>query len=186
MTDTTEIEVRFLEIDKNTLIEKLLTLGAIDKKEVLLKELIFYDNEKRFVGQRKLIRLRQTNDKILLAYKHHKKQVIGGTTEIEFTVSSLPKAKLFVEMFGFEHVRTQEKKRHTFVLDNVTIDIDSWPKIPPYVELEGKSKKALQSVAKKLGLPWKKVVIKDALAVLEENYQLPVGKLRYFTFDKIE
>ena len=52
-----EIEVRFLEINKNELAEKLIKLGAKDKGENILNETIFYDSdlswleEKRFARQ---------------------------------------------------------------------------------------------------------------------------------------
>ena len=41
----TEIETRFLDIDKNDLISKLLSLHAIDSGETLLNDIIFYDKD---------------------------------------------------------------------------------------------------------------------------------------------
>jgi hypothetical protein len=40
-----EIETRFLEINKEEFIKKLISLGAIDKGEEKLEEIIFYDQE---------------------------------------------------------------------------------------------------------------------------------------------
>jgi hypothetical protein len=43
--NTQEIECRFLEVDKDVLIKKLLKLGAENKGEVMLEETIIYDPE---------------------------------------------------------------------------------------------------------------------------------------------
>ncbi|MFA6301157.1 MAG: hypothetical protein WC609_02290 [Candidatus Paceibacterota bacterium] len=37
-----EIETRFLEIDKDKLVKKLVSLGAVDKGEEKLEEIIFH------------------------------------------------------------------------------------------------------------------------------------------------
>ena len=41
--NTKEIEVRFLEVDKPSLVSKLLKLGAHDEGEIMLEETIIYD-----------------------------------------------------------------------------------------------------------------------------------------------
>ncbi len=35
----------------------------------------------------------------------------------------------------------QENKRCHYILEDVEIDIDSWPMIPDYIEIEGKMKR---------------------------------------------
>ena len=67
-----------------------------------------------------------------------------------------------------------------------TIDIDTWPKIPPYVELEGESEVALKHVAQDLGLDWKNAVFENARVVIETRYNIPLSTLRWFTFDRME
>jgi adenylate cyclase class IV len=59
---TQEIECRFLEIDKDKLIQKLLELGATDKREVLLEEIIMYDPAEKWRQDNKFIRLRKAGD----------------------------------------------------------------------------------------------------------------------------
>jgi hypothetical protein len=43
--ETREIEVRFLDIDKEHFIRKLKELGAVDKGEAMLEEVIVYDKD---------------------------------------------------------------------------------------------------------------------------------------------
>ena len=181
-----EIEVRFLEIHKENLLKTLKALGANDLGETLLNEIIFYDPELRTLKDHQFIRLRTARGKTTLTYKHHKERTVDGAVEIEFGVSDAKSAEAFLEKIGFPAYRHQEKKRHTLTLDGVTIDIDTWPRIPTYVEVEGPSEQALKALAQKIGFDWKDAVFDDARAVIEERYHIPVGTLHWFTFDKIE
>ena len=149
-----EIEVRFLEIDKEALVERLLEVGAKDLGEPMLEEIIFYDPEGKWKEQEKRVRLRKSGNTVKLSYKETKEKTIHGTIEIEFEVSDMGMAEKFLEKVGLAAFRHQQKKRHTFELDDVVIDIDTWPRIPAYVELEGPSEGAIRGVAEKLGLDW--------------------------------
>jgi adenylate cyclase class 2 len=181
-----EIECRFLEIDKRVLIDKLLKLGAVDKGEILLEETIIYDSALKWRDEQRFVRLRKTGNKIYLTYKEHQVHTIDGTYEIEFEVEDYKKVELFLEKIGLKCFRHQQKKRHTFNLNGVTFDIDTWPKIPTYVELEGESEKVLKEAAKSVGFNWKDAVFHDARWVIENTYNIPVGKLNWFTFDRYE
>lgn len=181
-----EVEVRFLEIDKPSLLKKLAQLKAIDLGEELLYEVIFYDAAGTWQEQRKLVRLRKTKTCTILTYKYHEVVSVGGTEEIELVVGDLDKAKTLLEALGLVAYREQEKLRHVFKLGNVSIDIDTWPTLPSLVELEGETEDELKQTAAMLGLDWKNVVLKDQKFVIEEDYNIPLSKLKHFTFSKIE
>jgi len=66
------------------------------------------------------------------------------------------------------------------------VDIDTWPRILSYVELEGPSEDKLKETAKLLGFDWNNAVFYDARSIIEKNYNIPVGKMRWFTFDRFE
>jgi len=181
-----EIEVRFLEIDKEALIKKLLKVGARDLGDIMLEEIIFYDPELKWRAENKFVRIRKSGEKIKMTYKHNKEQTIDSAVEIELEIHDIKKAEAFLEQMGLEAFRHQQKKRHTFELNGTTIDIDTWPKIPTYVEIEGTSEEQIKSVSEKLGLDWSKVVFEDAGSVIENIYKIPVKSMRWFTFDKFE
>ncbi len=181
-----EIECRFLEIDKEALIKKLLDLGAQDLGECLLEETIIYDTEGIWKNSSRFIRLRKIGDKIKLSYKEHTSHTVDGTYEIEFEVSDYKKPELLFEKLGLRAYRHQEKKRHTLKLDEVIFDIDTWPKIPTYVELEGESEEALKNIVDKIGYNWEDAVFHNAGWVIENKYNIPVRKLKWFTFDRCE
>ena len=151
----TEIETRFLEIDKMRLILKLTKLKAVDLGEVKLSEVIFYDQDLNWLKDNKLVKLRKDNNIVKLIYKNNKEQKTDSAKEIEFDVSNMDKAKEFLEVIGLRAYREVEKYRHTFTLCGVRLDIDTWPRIPTYVELEGNSIGDLKKVAQMLDLVWK-------------------------------
>jgi adenylate cyclase class 2 len=182
----TEIEVRFLEINKQELIAKLKQLGAADHGEELLEEIIFYDPKFDWLKTNQFVRLRQSRNGIFLTYKDHKVATATGTEEIEFKVGDMQKAQTFLERIGLVAERHQQKLRHSLELDGVIFDIDTWPKIPTYVELEGPSEQALKDAAKKVNLDWKDVVFENARIVIEQRYHIPVGSMKWFTFERFE
>lgn len=182
----TEIEARFLEINKQELVQQLHAIGAVDKGEKMLSEVILYDSEEKWLEEHRYVRLRTMEGKTVLTYKQNVAQTIDSAREIEFSVPDANLAEEFLESIGLVAFRHQQKRRHTFVKDEVVIDIDTWPKIPTYVELEGPSEAAIKSVAAALNLDWAHAMFDDARKIIEEHYDISVTQLRWFTFDKCE
>lgn len=180
-----EIEARFLNIDVDKIKSKLSLLNASDLHETILKEIIFYDSSLDWRKEAKFVRLRNSNGASYLSYKHHKKSTVDGTEEIELQIDDYKKAKQFLEKVGLRAFREQEKKRHSYKVGNVSVEIDTWPKLPPYLEIEADSVTDVRKVAKSLGLKWSNAIFEDAKIIIEKYYNIPVSKLKYFTFDKI-
>ena len=182
-----EIEAKFLEIDKPALVAKLKTLGADDLGEDFLRETIFYDHDLLWqTEKKKIIRLRQTKSGIFLTYKHDETGESADVTEIEVNVSDMDKAKQILEMAGMVAYREQEKRRHKFLLGDVIVDIDEWPQVPAYVEIEGPSEEVIKETAAKLGFDWKDAVFGVSGNVIEKHYDIHVAQLKKFTFEQIE
>ena len=181
-----ETEVRFLEVDKSALVRKLKSLGATDRGEVLLEEVIIYDKDIKWRDEKRFIKIRKSGDAVTLTYKRHLPRAMDGAEEIELKINDADQAIAFLEQLGFIAFRRQEKLRHTFILKGVTFDIDTWPKVPTYVELEGPTMEALKDAARAVGLDWEKVTYEDPRFVIEEIYHIPVGTLHWFTFEKME
>ncbi len=188
--DNLEIEVKFLEIDVPAIKTKLASLGAEDLGEDLLKEIIFYDKDLEWQKERtqrvRFVRLRSNKKGVLLTYKSK----LGGTQpyaeEIEVMVSDLDKATQLLEAVGLVVFRHQEKRRHSYLLNDTMIEIDTWPRVPPYLEIEGPSEELVKQVAEQLGFDWNEGVFEVAGRVIEKHYNIPVGDYQYFTFDKVE
>lgn len=182
----TETEARFLDIDKAELINRLVSLGARDHGEQLLSEVIFYDAEKTWLSQGKRVRLRSDKNKTELTYKENSHQAIDSAKEIELDVADAEKATLLLEAIGLRAFRRQEKRRHKLTLDSVTIDIDTWPNIPTYVEFEGASEQEIRDVAERTGFKWDNVIFDDAREIIQKHYGVAYDDLRWFTFDRQE
>lgn len=175
-----------MEIDKPKLVEKLLSLGASDLGEELITQQMFHDPEGKWYSERKFVRIRRTGGKTLVAYKHVQTKDAVGTVEIEFEITEPEKMKVFLEALGLVMDRMDEKRRHKFKLGQVIVDIDTWPGIPTYVELEGPNEQSIQDLAGRLGFDYGKGVFGTVETVLKEVYQVDLSKIRRFTFDKAQ
>lgn len=185
MNKNTETEIKFLEIDTKALLKKLHTLKAKDLGEDLFREIIFYSKNSDFRKEKRIVRLRRSKSNIFLTYKEHPAAGSSTSVEIEINVDNEEKTVAFLEKIGLIAFRIQEKKRHSFILDDIKVDIDRWPKIPTYVELEGESEDALLKLALKLELRGE-VHREAAGKILEKYYNIPIHDLKFFTFDKVE
>ncbi|MBU6431069.1 MAG: class IV adenylate cyclase [Patescibacteria group bacterium] len=180
-----EIETRFLDINKDEFVKKLISLGAIDKGEEKLEEAIFYDQEMSWKGKGKFVRLRKTKGKTKLTYKSNQKQTVDSAQEIELEVSDFDKCAEFFSNIGLKAIRQIEKFRHTFELDDTIIDIDTWPKIPVYAEIEGASVELLKNTCKQLDLDWDKRFDGDARAVFI-RYGYDLDNISVITFSEFK
>lgn len=169
-----KLKLLFFELD-NLLTED-------NKKE--LKEIIGYDNVSSLISKenifdylnndklvnfinkfhnnsKKWIRVRQTNDKTTIAVKHilaDNGTDIQQMLETEIEVPNIKEANSLLEALGYSYKSYQEKERISYILDEYEIDIDTWPGIPTYAEVEGKSKKDLENILSKLGYSMKDIV----------------------------
>lgn len=144
----TEYEVRILEIDKDSFIKKLEKLGAEKVGDFFQKRYVYDFNP---VVKGKWIRLRTNGNESTLTIKNIVSPLIDGTKEIEIIVSDFDKCNYILNELGYKARSYQENKRIRYNLDGVEIDIDTWPLIPTYVEIEGKSEEEVMTVVKKLG-----------------------------------
>lgn len=183
---TQEIECRFLEINKEEMVKKLTDLGAENEGEKMIEETVIYDKDLKWREEQKFVRLRKVGEKTKLTYKEHSVHTVDGTYEIEFEIEDYEKAEVMFEKIGLFPFRHQQKLRHTFHIAGVTVDIDTWPLIPTYVELEGESEEDLKKVAGMLELDWAKADFHNAKWVIENVYKIPVGTFRYYKFDRSE
>ena len=81
-------------------------------------------------------------------------------TEIE--VSSLEDAHQILEKLGYKRRSIQENKRIRYILNDVEIDIDTWPYLDTYVEFEAESLDKIKEVIDLLGFDYKDAVTQDA------------------------
>ncbi len=141
-----EIEATFIDIDKTALRTKLQRAGAtLHLPETLMKRVIFDLNNRSF------LRVRDEGNRITMSYKNVEKLTLTGTKEICLTVDDYDEAVAFVKACGFQPKSYQETYREEWKLRDVEIDIDTWPWLPTFVEIEGPSESAVATAAADLG-----------------------------------
>jgi len=166
----TEYEVRILEIDVKKVQEKLESLKATKEWDHLQRRYV-YDFIPKIDG--KWIRLRTNGDKTTLTIKNVVSSEIDGTQELEIEVDNFERAHLILKELGFEAKGYQENRRIQYLLNGVEIDIDSWPLIPTYMEIEGPSEEAVYHAVSVLGFTKEDCVSKDVESVyLDYGYDL--------------
>lgn len=166
--DTAKEKLRLLFFELDNLIydrkEELKKFGIFDSLENFvdstnLLEVINKSEFREFISQfknnnKKWIRVRQTNDKVTLTVKHilaPNNTQLQQMMENEIEVESIKQANSLLESLGFSYKSYQEKRRVTYMLNEHEIDIDSWPGIPTYFEVEGKDEEDLKNFLNILG-----------------------------------
>ena len=154
----TEYEVRILEIDVVKVIKKLEELNACLEWDLLQRRYV-YDFIPKLDG--KWIRLRTNGDKTTLTIKNVVSSEIDGTQELEIEVDNFDRCNLVLKELGYEAKAYQENRRVQYSLGGVEIDIDYWPLIPTYLEIEGPTEEAVYSVVEQLGFKRDDVTSRD-------------------------
>ncbi len=154
----TEYEIRILEIDHDEMVKKLEELGAVKTMDAL-QERYIYDVIPK--DDHKWIRLRTNGTKTTLTIKDLEAKTIDGMKEIEIEVSDFKKTNLLLENLGYKNKGFQQNKRVQYILDDVEFDLDHWPLIPEYMEIEGKDEESVMAMLEKLGISKERIVTLD-------------------------
>lgn len=158
----TEYELRVLEINHEELIKKLESLNA---------EFIFSNLQQRYVydfnpkQENKWIRLRTDGKTTTLTIKDLQSKTIDGTKELEIVVDDFAKTHEILKELGYQPKGFQENKRTRYILDGVELDLDKWPLIPEYLEIEGKSKEDIYNCLEKLTIKKEETVTLDVASI---------------------
>lgn len=163
-----EFETKVLNINSQEIINNLRKLGAKESPEFLAKRFVFDLTGDKFI---EWIRLRQINGKSTITYKRKNfgNTKVGKTIEIEVEVTDFDKTAQILSKIPFKAVYYEENKTHVFTLNGIEFSIDSWPHIPPYLEIEGKNKAEVAKGLKLLNLTDLDVGGKDIKEIYQEN-----------------
>jgi adenylate cyclase class 2 len=143
-----EFEGKILEIDPATTEQLIVGKGGHKLGERFMRRYV-YDITPG--DESKWIRLRDTGDGSTLTVKQITSDAIDGTHEIEVSVDDFTTTNALLGMLGFTAKSYQETKRSSFILDGAQVEIDTWPQIPPYLEIEAGSKDEVIRIAQLLG-----------------------------------
>ena len=166
----TEYEVRILDIDVEDVIKRIENISAVKEWDALQRRYV-YD----FIPKvdSKWIRLRTNGEKTTLTIKNLVTSEIDGTQELEIEVDDFEKTNLILNELGYEAKSYQENRRIQYKLNGVEIDIDYWPNIPTYLEIEGPSEEIVYDTLGKLGFSKEESTTRDVEGIyLDYGYNL--------------
>jgi len=154
-----EKEVKFLNIEPEEIENKLRSIGANKVFDKLYKRRVFDYPDLRLNEKGAWLRLRDEGDKITLTFK----QRIGikkddGTAndetmkEVEVEVSDFNRTAKLLRELGLKEKFYEENRRIRYLLEDTEFEIDFWPKLEPYLEIEAPSWQKVDEAIHKLGL----------------------------------
>ena len=175
----TEIEERILEIDKDKIIKKLEELGATKAGEWFYKRYTYDFTPKR---ENQWLRLRTNGVETTLTYKNVETRELDGTKEFEIEVSDFEETNKMLEVLGYKYKNYQETKRIRYYLNDVEVDIDTWPMIPTYMELEGPSVEKVKELEDLLEVDKSIITTLYADEIAEQIYGINILEIKELKF----
>ncbi|MBO5179819.1 MAG: CYTH domain-containing protein [Clostridia bacterium] len=115
------------------------------------------------INPNKWVRLRKSNDKVELTVKH----ILGSVKdedgfqrviENEISTSSFEETNALLEALGLVKRNYQEKIRYSYSYKDASIEIDVWPQIKPYLEIECEDIALIEEIILRLGIGGHEVV----------------------------
>lgn len=179
-----ELEAKFLNIDKESIRADLQKINATCvAKERLMQRVVFESDYLR--SKRAWLRVRNEGDITKLTLKQASDATdITRIKEAEVSVGSFYETKLILKELGLEEKRYQENLRESWKFRNVAIEIDSWPLIPPYLEIEAESEAEVKEVASLLGINYSNAVFGSADEVFKDTYGIDILTMDTLVFDE--
>jgi len=182
----TEFEAKFPKIDKAEIREKLKDLGA---------ELVF--SERKFIrmtfdtpelrAKNAWVRLRDEGDKITMTFKIvENEKSASGMKEVGFDISNIESAKSLLEQLGLKHKGYEENMREEWKLGEVLFEIDTWPLIDPYLEIEAPSEEIVKNYFEILELDYSKAYFGSADILYRDMYGIEILGRKQLTFEDKE
>lgn len=177
-----ELEAKILNVNQTKLAKALKQLGA---KKILDDRLIvdwFQEpgtkpgREKWFLRARSQVKGGTTITLKFLVKKH---RLHRQCREIELAASSHKEAVDFLLALGVSKYAHQEKHRTSWQYKDWRFDLDKYPGMPAYLEIEGRSEKHIKQAINLLGLAGHQASSEGERVLIQKEYGLNWYKM-YF------
>lgn len=165
----TEIEAKFLHINRDELREKLRSVGGVLEYPLrTMRRIVVQSDAMKDDGA--YVRVRDEGDKVTLTYKRKDSNTVDGIQEAETEVKDFDTAATILQGLNFPWVSYQESKREKWHVGDVEVVLDEWPWISPFAEIEGPTEEGIREVAQKLGFSWGDAVFGSVMQVYRVEY----------------
>lgn len=170
-----ETEIKILEIDKEDIAKKLEALGAEKVLDTRLR--VQWIQDPRLPSGNDApwyMRVRSDSDgNAEVTWKGRaleRGEKFRKTEELGITVNDMDATSKLFEILGFELYAYQEKDRVSYTLKDWRFEIDTYPSVPTYMEIEGKDEAHLHEAIELLGLENNKTANRGERILIEEEY----------------
>jgi adenylate cyclase class 2 len=184
----TEIEAKWLRVDIDAMRARLIKAGArLVQTERLMSRKTYDYPDRRLNKIHAWVRIRDEGDKVTMSFKQLQERTLLGTKEVNLTIDSLDEAHVFLTSLGLEQKSAQDTKRESWNLNGCEVELDTWPWIPSFIEIEGHSEAAVLETAKKLGLDIGKALYGGVEPAYQDVYAITdkeIDSINSITFDE--
>jgi len=181
--------------------ESNLAFSDLFQKKIDFTKFDFFSSDKFInivkkysINPNKWIRIRTDGVTTTIATKHIKRDTstfineydIDAVDETEMQISDFNIGIELMKQLGYFFRNYQEKRRIMYMSENgLEIDIDFWPMIPPYLEIEGKTEEDIYNMVNILGFKKNDVKIANTDDIYK-IYGLNIYDFSELKFEKIE
>ncbi len=177
-----EIETKVLEVNIKEISQKIENLGAEKIQDISLIVDWFSITDVSKDNHPWFLRIRSySTGKVEVTWKA-KSEILGVSRkhkEINITVNSHENMKSLFEEVGLVLYAHQEKKRISWKLGEVQFDLDTYPGMQSYLEIEAGSEEQIQEVIKKLDLLSHETWNDGERTLIENKYRLNWSDMRF-------
>ena len=170
-----EIETKVLDINSEDIKSKLEKLGATKIQETRLIVDWYRIKGIKEGDDPWFLRIRSNSEgKHEVTWKA-KSDILGTVRkhkEINFLVTEPEKMSDLFEELGLEKYAHQEKDRISYTHKEWQFDLDQYPKMPAYLEIEGTSEDHVKEAMKVLGIENNKTWVKGERILIQDTYGL--------------
>ncbi len=147
-----EIEVKILEIDVNKVRDKLSQMGAEKTYDGEIYTAFLEHPDGKFREKGNTLRIRKIGNRVELCLKGAQEQSsFKIREETEVIVSSFEGAIKLFQSLGFRISQETGKRRESYRIGSTKFDIDAYPDIPTFLEIEAPTEKEILRAMEKLG-----------------------------------
>ena len=173
-----EFEAKFYPVDKDQLRIKLKEIGATLVSPEHLMRRVIYDHKSHPEFTCDFVRVRDEGTKITMTAKTHSQTgKMEDEKEVEIIVDNYDNTTKIFTAMGFSPDRYQETLRESWILEDVHIDIDTWPGLETYCEIESSSEDKIKIVSEKLGFDWSEHFVSNSMDMYADIYKLDVQEV---------
>lgn len=184
-----EYEVKFSPINLKDMRQKLQDVGASLKTPERLMRRCVFAAEANPGMTCTYIRIRDEGNKVTMSAKQHAADgKMDSQKEYETTVEDFEITRHILLQAGLTLTGYQENKRETWQMpDGTLVELETWPQLPNYLEIEGKSEGAVEETTALLKLDWSKHIIQSNDYLYARHWNIDkkaaLKKLAHLTFE---